>query len=299
LSLHPFGRRFRPRAFVRYLRLAFPILFGRPLADRHLLYYLSNRADLAQGFSEIASEMPQARLVDDTVQYADMDLRVHFSARLRGRGLDLGALHRPLPTHEAMRVTYVDRADLPTLKAQFAPVADAIVEPDVIDDAQTLGTFGDATQDFVIAAHIIEHMRDPIGAMANWLRVLKPGGLLYLIVPDKRLTFDRARVRTTLEHVVLDHEEPSAARDFEHFLDYARFVHDKAGVEAIAEARRLEREDYSIHFHTFIPSDMVALVGWVAGHVAPIENVEGPLVNPEPHDDHVEFHLLARRPVPA
>ena len=297
MPLHPFGRRFRPRAFVRYMKLAFPILFGRPLADRHLLQYLGNRHDLARSFAELASEMPQGAVVDDTVTLMDANLRMHFSAQLRGHGLDLGALHRPLPTHEAMRVTYVDRADLATLKTQFGPVADGIVSPDVIDDAQTLASFADGSQDFVIAAHIVEHMRDPIGALASWLRVLVPGGLLYLIVPDKRATFDHTRVRTTLEHLVLDHEEPSKARDFEHFLDYARFVHETSGLAALAEARRLEAEDYSIHFHTFIPADMVALVRWIDAHVTPVEIVSGPFINPEPHPEGGEFHLLLRKPI--
>ena len=52
-------------------------------------------------------------------------------------------------------------------------------------------------------------MRNPIGALVNWLRVVRDGGLLYLIVPDKRRTFDQLRVRTTLEHMVLDYQQPS------------------------------------------------------------------------------------------
>jgi SAM-dependent methyltransferase len=156
-------------------------------------------------------------------------------------------------------------------------------------------TVRDASFDFVVAAHVIEHMRNPIGAIAAWLRVLKPGGHLYLIVPDKRYTFDRARVRTTLEHMILDYREPSPARDLEHFVDYARFVHQLEGEAAIADARRLIAGDYSIHFHTFIPKDLVALARWIAAHVTPVEIAEGPTMSAEAD----EFHLLLRKPATA
>jgi hypothetical protein len=137
-------------------------------------------------------------------------------------------------------------------------------------------------------------MRNPIGALATWLRVLKPGGHLYLIVPDKRYTFDRKRVRTTLEHVILDYLEPSPARDLEHFLDYARFVHDTEGDAAVTLARQLVAEDYSIHFHTFLPKDMVAIARWMHDHVTPVEIAEGPAMSSESD----EFHLLLRKTSP-
>ena len=142
-------------------------------------------------------------------------------------------------------------------------------------------------------------MRNPIGALRHWLRVLKPGGLLYLVVPDKRRTFDRRRVRTTLEHMMLDYHEPSPARDREHFLEYALLVHGCSQDAALAEARRLEAEDYSIHFHVFLPCDVLGLVHWVNEHVVPVDIVEGPVLNPDPDPELVEFHFMLRKPAVA
>ena len=204
--------------------------------------------------------MPQGQVVDTSVNAVEhRDWRGHFAGRLHGNGLELGPLHRPVKPHAGMRMTYMDRADQETLKREFPPVAEHIVPVDVIDDAETLATVADGRFDFLIAAHVIEHMRNPIGALVNWLRVVRDGGLVYLIVPDKRRTFDRLRVRTTLEHMVLDYEQPSRERDFEHFLDYAVFVQHAMTDQAIGEATRLRDTDYSIHFHVFLPQDVVRL----------------------------------------
>ena len=95
-------------------------------------------------------------------------------------------------------------------------------------------------------------------------------------MPDKRRTFDRLRVRTTLEHMVLDYQQPSRERDFEHFLDYAVFVHHAMTDQAIGEATRLRDTDFSIHFHVFLPQDVVRLVQWIDGHVTPVHDGRRP-----------------------
>ena len=46
------------------------------------------------------------------------------------------------------------------------------------------------TFDVVIASHVIEHIPDPIAFFMSASVLLKEGGLVSLVVPDKRLTFD-------------------------------------------------------------------------------------------------------------
>lgn len=59
---------------------------------------------------------------------------------------------------------------------------------DVADgDAQLLASIADSSMDFVHSSHCLEHMRDPREALHNWLRVLKPGGHLIVIIPDEDL----------------------------------------------------------------------------------------------------------------
>lgn len=235
--------------------------------------------------------MPQARTDDPTVKVSLNDWRSYFSQKLFGTGLEIGPLHRPLPNHPGHNMVYIDRYTVEHLKAHYPEIAHlALVEPHIIGDAENLSNIPDASYDFVVSAHVIEHMKNPIGSFEQWCRVLKPGGMLYLIVPDKRVIFDKKRVRTTLEHLILDYKRPSAERDFEHCLDYARFVHDEIGNAALAFADNIVATDYSIHFHTFIPEDVVNLVNWFSGNVRPITIVEGPVMSPGSD----EFHLLLK-----
>lgn len=44
--------------------------------------------------------------------------------------------------------------------------------------------FEDGSVDRVIATHVLEHVPDPVAALTEWTRVLKPGGVLSLILPS-------------------------------------------------------------------------------------------------------------------
>lgn len=55
--------------------------------------------------------------------------------------------------------------------------------PWVNADAHTL-PFNDASVDAVWTHHAFEHIRDPLGALLEASRVLKPGGYLFFTVPD-------------------------------------------------------------------------------------------------------------------
>ena len=54
-------------------------------------------------------------------------------------------------------------------------------------DAQYLESVEDNLFDFVHSSHCLEHMQDPKIALTHWLRVLKPGGHLVVVVPDEDL----------------------------------------------------------------------------------------------------------------
>src|SRR6185503_6541068 len=134
-----------------------------------------------------------------------MDREFVASAFLRGHGIEIGALHMPLRVPPSARVTYVDRFPLDDLRKHYPELSDqALVDVDVVADGERLEPLGDESQDFVIANHFLEHCQDPIGAVLNMFRVLKPGGILYLGIPDKRYSFDVDRPLTTLEHLLRD-----------------------------------------------------------------------------------------------
>lgn len=69
--------------------------------------------------------------------------------------------------------------------------------------------FKDNTWDFVISSHVIEHFYDPVKTVLEWLRVTKPGGYVYMIVPHKERTFDKPRPRTPLSEIIDRHDHPN------------------------------------------------------------------------------------------
>lgn len=79
--------------------------------------------------------------------------------RPRGSGIDVGCGDDPLP--EA--TIWWDRGE---------------------GDAQYLRSIPDGSLDWLYSSHCLEHMENVGAALNNWIRVVKPGGLLYVVVPD-------------------------------------------------------------------------------------------------------------------
>jgi SAM-dependent methyltransferase len=88
--------------------------------------------------------------------------RGEFERYLTGNGIDIGAGDDPLVILEGTVRAY-DQKD---------------------GDAQLMAGVPDASYDFVYSSHCLEHMRDVRMALRNWVRILKPGGILYVVVPD-------------------------------------------------------------------------------------------------------------------
>jgi SAM-dependent methyltransferase len=54
-------------------------------------------------------------------------------------------------------------------------------------DAQDLPGIAPATFDWVYSSHCLEDLPDPLRALRRWWEVLKPGGYLFVVVPDEDL----------------------------------------------------------------------------------------------------------------
>ena len=191
--------------------------------------------------------------------------------------LDLLAIvlaHRlPLPVYwlavpRRARVRYVDRMPPDKLREHYPEFKhERLVTVDYVDDGERLATLGDATQDFVIANHLLEHVENPIGAIGNWLRVLRPGGILYAAIPDKRCACDAERPVTLLDLVVRDFVAGPAGSRREHYEEWVRYVDHYSGDVAKGRADYLEQLNYSIHFHVWRPLDFLAVLVWCAEHL--------------------------------
>jgi SAM-dependent methyltransferase len=202
-----------------------------------------------------------------TLQRAVLPDRV-VSARMRiakrylsGEGIEIGALHNPLPVPRSAYVHYVDRLPVSKLRTHYPELEqEPLVQVDILDDGERLATIDDSSLDFVVANHFLEHTQDPVGTLVNAFRVLRPGGVLYLAVPDKRHTFDIDRPVTPFEHLLRDFDQGPQVSRQAHFEEWARLVDRVPEDEVSRRAALLMEQDYSIHYHVWTQREALELL---------------------------------------
>lgn len=89
-----------------------------------------------------------------------------WSRVLRGRAIDIGGGPDPLQTDAAW------------------PALTDVMVWDLPNDGHDLSQFADGSFDTVYSSHCIEHLAQPVAAIAEWWRVLRPGGHLVVVAPD-------------------------------------------------------------------------------------------------------------------
>jgi SAM-dependent methyltransferase len=181
---------------------------------------------------------------------------------IRGNGIEIGALNNPLQVYHGAKVRFVDRLPTEKLRLVFPEVADQnLAEVEIVEDAEKLTSVADQSCDFVIANHVIEHTRNPISAIENMFRVLKPNGILYLALPDKRFTFDAERAVTSYDHLKRDYFESPEWSEADHYLDWIKCVGKVTDeFEANQRGKQIHATQGDIHFHVWTQRDFIKLL---------------------------------------
>src|SRR5215472_5066271 len=152
--------------------------------------------------------------------------REHLARWLTGQGIEIGAPHRPLKVPASAHVRYVDRLPEAELRKHYPELDGQPLAPvSILGSAEDLSSIQDDSLDFVIANHLLEHLEYPVRGLAEFHRFLKAGGSVYMALPDQRLTFDRDRPLTPVEHLLLEHRNGNAERNRRaHYMDYVLHV---------------------------------------------------------------------------
>lgn len=130
------------------------------------------------------------------------------------RGIEIGPWRHPVAAkRDGHDTLVVDRYDQATLQARaraqgVGEEAIGRIEPvDFVGDASALldllrGQGFDGRVDWIVSCHNFEHLPDPLRFLRDCEALLHPGGILAMIIPDKRCCFDRFQPAATLAGVI-------------------------------------------------------------------------------------------------
>ena len=184
----------------RRMKQTFQRLLGRRYRNEQSLPMAESNIGESQG------PAPAAAGPSPDATASRSDPRRVIGQTLSGDVLEIGPGHDPFPVAPGTRVRYADRSveggrdkNWPELAGlPHGPAADFNINLDV----DGLAALPDASLDALIACHVIEHLANPIAALREFERVLRPQGRLVLVLPDRNLTFDSVRQPAPLAHVL-------------------------------------------------------------------------------------------------
>lgn len=145
-----------------------------------------------------------------------------------------------------------------------------------VAEASCLSCIKDASYDYVLSSHCIEHLANPLECLIEWRRVLKHDGLILLAVPHKDGTFDHKRPVTSLQHLICDFENRISEDDLTH-LDEVLALHDLSkdpgagSVESFQQRSKQNHENRCLHHHVFDARLVVAMVDFAGFQILAIE----------------------------
>ncbi len=209
------------------------------------------------------------------------------------RGIELGPYFSPLAAkRDGYNCLYLDVFDTETIRRRAA--ADPFLSAEQAAQVESVDLVGDAMRidelcrdageaepfDYIISANNFEHLPNPIKFLQACERVLKTGGFLSIVVPDKSGCLDFYRPRTSLtawiEAFFEDRKRPTHAQIFEQVSMIARGAGEEASAASfsfVAERnlreafddwvrKRVENDEtyFDVHCSAFTPNSFRLLL---------------------------------------
>jgi SAM-dependent methyltransferase len=152
-------------------------------------------------------------------------------------------------------------------------------------DGTRLTSIDAGSYEVVLSSHVLEHLANPLRALGEWRRILRPRGLIVAVVPEGARTFDHRREPTPISHLLDDLHQDVQEDELGH-LPEVLGSHDLSmdpGAEDwasfVARSRR-NAEFRALHHHVFTLPTMASLLETAGFTVRGVTRVS-------------PFHLLA------
>jgi ubiquinone/menaquinone biosynthesis C-methylase UbiE len=125
-----------------------------------------------------------------------------------------------------------------------------------IAEGTNLKEIKDVEYDFLLSSNNLEHIANPIKALIEWKRIIKPGGVIILVLPRKESNFDHKRSVTSFEHLQQDYKNGIDEKDFTHLNEILQ-LHDlkrDSHAGSLEDFKRRSENNFetrSLHHHVF------------------------------------------------
>ncbi len=149
----------------------------------------------------------------------------------------------------------------------------------LIAEGTDLKGIGANRYDFILSSHVVEHLANPIKALNEWKRILKPGGYMVVVAPHLKGGRDHNRQLTPFSHMLKDYREHTKESDTTHMQEIIEktdptFDKYAADHEKFVERVRGNYETRVIHQHTYIPETVIRLLDYVGFGVVYVDMLE-------------------------
>lgn len=135
-------------------------------------------------------------------------------------------------------------------------------------DAVDLSRIETASYDVLLSSHNLEHIANPLRAMKEWARVVKPGGHIILVLPEKSCCFDHRREYTPFETIYDKYHRRVGEDNLDSLPEILR-LHDLTQDPAAGNFEQFTRrsldnfQNRCLHHHVFNRELVVAMAHFV------------------------------------
>lgn len=181
--------------------------------------------------------------------------RQQLYSRCKGIGVEVGPGPKPqiLPGSD-IQVKYIEQATPDQWQKLYGRDTKVPVDPSlwdlyVVGNADSIPA-SPASLDFVFSSHVLEHLANPLGHLAYWATLLKPGGIVAAVIPDRDGCKDYVFLPSSVTELEAEYRRGSMNPTLEHYKRWAKHRAPNVDPEEIFSSGR------SIHVHFYTPNSM-------------------------------------------
>ena len=159
--------------------------------------------------------------------------------------LEVGAMDMPTFYRDEAKISFMDYfsdedfADLAS-RGQISRSITNLVHVDLVAKNKYFAAKETRRFDCILAAHVIEHIADPIAWLRELAELLKEGGRIFLCIPDRRFTFDILRRESTGLDLLEAYEKDAVVPDLYTIADFYFFHRSVTAADCWGDPAKLQ-----------------------------------------------------------